>query len=100
MKKGKDLEADYFIRENTASKYRISEEQKRQHKKAEDEQLKALHYMKCPKCGHDLITKRMSYIDVDQCSSCGVLVLKPEDIDGFIAEEKSILKTFIDFFKS
>lgn len=99
MKKGKDFETDYFIRENTASKHRLGEQQRRQNKKAHDEELKALHYMKCPKCGHDLTTKRLSYIDVDQCSSCGVLVLDPGDIDGFIAEEKSILKTFIDFFK-
>lgn len=99
MKKGKDLEAEYFNQENAASKHRLIEQEKRKSLKAQDEQLKALHFMKCPKCGHDLNTKRMSYIDVDQCSSCGVLVLAPEDIDKFIAEEKSILKTFIDFFK-
>lgn len=97
--KGKDLEAEYFSRENAASKHRLDEQEKRKHKKDEDEKLKALHHMKCPKCGHDLLTRRMSYIDVEQCSSCGVLVLAPEDIDKFIAEEKSILKTFIDFFK-
>ncbi len=100
MKKGKDLEADYFTRENLASKHIIDEQERRKHLKAHDEELKALHYMKCPKCGHDLETKRMSYIDIDQCSSCGVLVLKPEDVDRFVAEEKSILKAFIDFFKS
>ena len=99
MKKGKDFEADYFNRENLASKHRIDEQEKRLKKKEEDEELKALHYMKCPKCGHDLATKRLSYIDIDQCSSCGVLVLKPEDVDRFIAEERSILKAFIDFFK-
>ncbi|HXW52721.1 MAG TPA: zf-TFIIB domain-containing protein [Myxococcota bacterium] len=100
MKKGKDLEADYFTRESIASKHITDEEERRKQKKAHDEELKALHYMKCPKCGHDLETKRMSYIDIDQCSSCGVLVLKPEDVDRFVAEEKSILKAFIDFFKS
>lgn len=100
MKKGKDFETDYFIRESSASKHRMTEEQRRLHKKAHDEELKVLHFMKCPKCGHDLITKRMSFIDVDQCSSCGILVIAPEDIDRFVAEEKSILKTFIDFFKS
>ena len=100
MKKGKDFEADYFIREDTASKHKLREQNRRKQKKAVDEQLRALHYMKCPKCGHDLIKKRLSYIDVDQCSSCGVLVLEPNDIDRFIAEEKSVLKAFIDFFKS
>jgi ribosomal protein L32 len=100
MKKGKDLEADYFNRENAASTHRVNETLRREHKKEQDEELRALHYMKCPKCGHDLMTKRMTYIDVEQCSSCGVLVLRPDDIDRFIAEEKSLLKSFIDFFKS
>lgn len=100
MKKGKDLETEYFIHENAAKRHRLTEEARRRHKKAQDEELRALHHMKCPKCGHDLFTKRLSYIDVDQCSSCGVLVLEHDDIDGFIAEEKSILKAFIDFFKS
>lgn len=100
MKKGKDLETDYFIREDNASKHRLQEERRRQHKKEQDEELKALHHMKCPKCGHDLVTKRLSYIDIDQCTSCGVLVLEPGDIDRFIAEEKSVLKAFIDFFQN
>lgn len=99
MKKIKDLEADYFNKENADNKHRIQEEQKREQKQESDEERRALHHMKCPKCGHDLMKKRLSYIDVDQCTSCGALVLMPEDIDNFITEEKSILKTFIDFFK-
>lgn len=100
MTKGKDLEEEYFIRENVDSKHRMSEENQRARQKYHDEEERNLHYMKCPKCGHDLETKRLSYIDIDQCSSCGVLVLHPEDVDGFVAEERSILKAFIDFFKS
>lgn len=99
MKKIKDLEADYFIKENADNIHRIQEEEKRQHQEEIDEEQRALHSMKCPKCGHDMMKKRMSYIDVDQCTSCGALVLMPGDIDRFITEEKSILKTFIDFFK-
>jgi ribosomal protein L37AE/L43A len=99
MKKGKDLENDYFMRETLASKHKLEQEHKREQQKTHDQELKALHFMKCPKCGHDLETKRMTYVDVDQCNSCGTLVLAAQDIDRFIAEEKSILKTLIDFFK-
>jgi len=99
MVKGKNLEDDYFIRENSASKHKLEQEHKRERQKAHDEEIKALHFMKCSKCGHDLEKKRMSYIDVDQCTFCGSIVLAPEDIDRFIAEEKSILKALIDFFK-
>ena len=99
MKKGKNLEGEYFVQEDSLSKHRISEEEKKKRKKEEDEELKALHFMKCPKCGHDLETKRMSYIDIDQCTSCGAIVLESGNVDRFITEERSILKKLIDFFK-
>lgn len=100
MKKGKNFETEYFIREDSAAQHKNKLEQQRKNLKTQDEALKALHFMKCPKCGHDLITKRMSYIDIEQCTSCGVLVLEANNVDKFIAEEKSILKTLIDLFKS
>lgn len=99
-KKGKDFETDYFLHEDSLSKHKIAEEKIKAESAQHEEELKALHYMKCPKCGHDLETKRMSYIDVDQCPSCGALVIEAQNINKFIVEEKSILKTLIDFFKS
>lgn len=99
MKKAKDFETDYFIKENASVKHKFDQEQKNSSKKADDEKLKALHFMKCPKCGHDLATKRLSYVDVDQCNNCGVVVLESQNIDRFITEEKSFLKSLIDFFK-
>jgi ribosomal protein L37AE/L43A len=100
MTKRNDLESEFFNREQTASKHRHDLDVQRKQKKEHDEDLKALHHMKCSKCGHDLETVRMSYIDIDRCTSCGSVVLAPEDVDRFVAEESSILKTLIDFFKS
>lgn len=97
--KGKSFETDYFIKEDMENRHRISEENKRKQKSEKEAALKNLHFMKCPKCGHDLITKRISYIDIDQCENCGTLVLAPKDVDKFLAEEKSILKSLVDFFK-
>lgn len=98
MTKGKDFEAEYFIHENSESKHRLLKKQEQENKLKKEAELKALHHMKCSKCGHDLKTKRMTYIDIDQCSNCGAIVLSPDDVDKFIAEEKSILKKLIDFF--
>src|SRR5262245_25168848 len=38
--------------------------------KAERERLKALHYLKCPKCGHDLKPEKLEEIEIDRCSFC------------------------------
>jgi len=100
MTKGKDLEKEYFFHENAASKHKAEIERQRQKDYDDDLKLKQLHYMKCPKCGHDLKTKRLTYIDIDQCSSCGVFVIEAQNIDKFIAEEKSLLKSLINLFKT
>ena len=38
--------------------------------KAERERLKALHYLKCPKCGHDLKPEKFEEIEIDRCTFC------------------------------
>lgn len=100
MTKNKDLEDDYFIKEEAVYKHKAAVERERVNLKAHDAELKALHFMKCPKCGHDLESKRMGYVEIEQCSSCGALVIDADKVDKFIAEEKSILKSLIDLFKS
>lgn len=69
---------DAWFRENekelldAARLAREKREQERAAKeKAEErERLKKLHYMKCPKCGHDLKTEEIHGIEVDRCTFC------------------------------
>lgn len=37
---------------------------------AERQRLKDLHYMKCPKCGHDLKVEALDGIEIDRCTFC------------------------------
>lgn len=32
--------------------------------------LKEAHFMKCPKCGHDLLAENLDGIEVDRCTHC------------------------------
>lgn len=32
--------------------------------------VKKLHWMKCPKCGHDLKTEALEGVEVDRCTFC------------------------------
>ena len=45
-------------------------ERKAHEDKAERERLKALHYLKCPKCGHDLKPEKLQEIEIDRCTFC------------------------------
>lgn len=99
VKSGKNFEADYFLKENAQAKHELKKQEQREAKKEHEEKIKKLHYNKCPKCGHNLETKRLTYVDIDQCPHCGTVVLAPENVDKFLAEEKSVLKLLVDFFK-
>jgi len=47
------------------------ERERAEHEAVEERQrLKQLHFMKCPKCGHDLAEREVEGVTVDQCSFC------------------------------
>jgi len=61
---------------------------------AERERLRAEHFMKCPKCGHDMKEESLDGVAVDRCTFCEgiyfdageldqVLLKKEEDRRGF-----------------
>lgn len=39
-------------------------------KEEERARLKELHFMKCPKCGHDMVEENLEGVKVDRCSHC------------------------------
>jgi acetyl-CoA carboxylase beta subunit len=49
-------------------------EREKERKTAEEEekrqQLREEHYMKCPKCGHDLQVEDLEGIEIDRCTFC------------------------------
>jgi uncharacterized protein len=55
-----------------AIKARHKREQERAAREREDarRQRRELHFMKCPKCGHDLHAEDLDGIEIDRCSFC------------------------------
>lgn len=50
--------------------------------KAEDlKRLKDLHFMKCPKCGHDLEEEALEGVRVDRCTFCEGIYLDAGELD-------------------
>jgi hypothetical protein len=57
----------------------------------ERERLKALHFMKCPKCGHDLEEVRLEGVTVDRCATCEGVFFDAGELDQLLlkkAEER------------
>ena len=100
---GRRREDDWF-RENEkkllddARKAREAREAERLAKEsaAERQRLKDLHYMKCPKCGHDLKVEALDGIEIDRCTYCeGFFVDAGELEQLFLVRKQSERQSFL-----
>ena len=72
-----EREDEWFVRNEkelleTARAARLKREQERlaKEKAEETKRLKDLHFMKCPKCGHDMKEEPLEGVSIDRCSHC------------------------------
>ena len=74
--------------------------QKREHerttqeKAAELQRLKALHYMRCPKCGHELLEESLEGVKVDRCSFCEGIYFDAGELDQVLMKKEEERKGF------
>ena len=62
--------------------------------------LKALHWMRCPKCGHGLTTRRHGSVDVDSCANCCGLWLSATALEALAASDNELLRSSLREFRS
>jgi len=97
--KPSEQEDEYFARMEFERKKKVEEEK---HKKLGDEEkrkLKDLHYMRCPKCGMELIEIDYKGIKIDECSECEGIWLDAGELETVSKLEKTGLDKFFSVFK-
>jgi uncharacterized protein len=100
MKKATSSEDEYFVREDAEKKRKLALELKKQTAAAEQQRLKELHFMHCPKCGMKMQEIRYGAIDVDACFSCGGVFLDKGEIDVIAhPQQKGIMSAILNWFK-
>jgi uncharacterized protein len=61
--------------------------------------LREAHWMKCPKCGHDMKTEDYSGIELDRCTFCEGLYFDAGELDEFArrkdAERRGIFRKIL-----
>ncbi len=97
--KPSNTEEEYFARENAERLRRLAAEQKAALAKAERDELKKRHFMRCPKCGMELQEIRFRDVQIDRCFSCGGTYLDAGELEKIAAPEggtvvKSLLRIF------
>jgi acetyl-CoA carboxylase beta subunit len=85
-------EDDWFLHNEKklledVKKAREKREAERRAKETQEQRakLKKLHWMKCPKCGHDMKTEALEGIEIDRCTFC----------EGFFLDQGEIEELFL-----
>ena len=70
VSKPSEKEEEYFARIEFERRKKLEEEKHGELKEEDKKRLKELHYMRCPKCGMELIEIDYKGIKADKCSEC------------------------------
>lgn len=98
-KKPSEKEEEYFARLEFERKKKIEEGKHEKLIEEERKRLKELHFMRCPKCGMELIEIDYKGIKVDKCSECKGLWLDAGELEEVAKLEKTALDRFFSVFK-
>jgi hypothetical protein len=80
-------------------KKKIEEEKHKKLGEEEKKRLKELHYMRCPKCGMELIEIDYKGIKIDECSECEGIWLDAGELEAVSKLEKTGLDKLFSMFK-
>lgn len=97
--KPSEKEEEYFARLEFEERKKAEAEKLARLNEEEINKLKELHYMHCPKCGHNLIEIDYKGIAVDKCSHCDGVWLDAGEIEQVSQLEKTKLDKLFTVFK-
>lgn len=80
-------------------KLRKLEEAKQNGLNAEERrEARGLHFMKCPKCGMNLVQIDYRHLQVDKCTACEGIWLDAGELEQVTRLEKEVLDRFFSVF--
>jgi hypothetical protein len=76
-------EGEYFAREDAERLRKLRADQEAEERARE----RRSHFMKCPKCGADLLTEAFHGVQIDRCPECGGVWLDHGELDQLMKHE-------------
>lgn len=92
-------EEEYFTRLEFERKKKIEQEKQQKIAEGEKKRLKEIHYMRCPKCGMELIEIDYKGIKIDKCSGCEGVWLDEGELGAVADLNKTALDKLFSVFK-
>ena len=90
----KKTEDEWFVRNEAELLKSLKRERERREKelaealeKEEAVKQKDLHWMKCPKCGSDLVEKEHDELRIDECTLCGGIFLDRGEMEALMMKK-------------
>ena len=100
IKKPSESEEEFFAREEAEKQKKVAIERARALAHAEREELKRLHWMRCPKCGMELKTITFRDVSIDRCFNCNGNWLDAGELETLAGKEPGLLRRISAVFKS
>jgi hypothetical protein len=97
--KPSEKEEEYFARLEVERKRKLDAERHGQLKEEERQRMKALHFMRCPKCGMDLQEIDFKGIKVDKCFGCEGLWVDAGELISILELERTMMDRLFSIFK-
>ncbi len=99
--KASTTEDEYFVREDAEKKRKLAHDLKRATEHAEQQRLKELHWMRCPKCGMQMHEVKLRGVDVDVCFSCNGIFLDQGELEHLERpEHRGVMSAILNWFKA
>jgi acetyl-CoA carboxylase beta subunit len=97
-----DKREDQWFRENEKmllENARIAREKRERERAAQEadaerEARQQQHFMKCPKCGHDLVEEELEGVGVDRCSFCEGVFFDAGELESIFSRRDEDRKGF------
>jgi Zn-finger nucleic acid-binding protein len=100
VSKPSEKEKEYFARIEFDKRKNLAKEKHRKLREDDKKRLKELHYLRCPKCGMELIEIDFKGIKVDKCFECEGIWFDAGEVEALSKLEKTGLdKLFSVFMK-
>jgi len=96
--KPSEKEEEFFARQEFEKKRKLEEEKQKALAADQKTKTRELHFMKCPKCGMDLIEIDYKKIKIDKCSSCAGVWLDAGEMEQVAQMEKGGLDKLFSVF--
>ena len=80
----------------TARQARLKREQERAAKEKTDEtkRLKDLHFMRCPKCGHDMKEEKLENVTIERCTHCEGIFFDAGELEQIFRKQAEERRSF------